>query len=291
MKKIQWHPTFCSAIRLEFKDYPTLEFIQEYVLSNKPIQVDMLIIKKPQELQLANSIGEFFKGYNIVEYKSPTDHNYNQFAIDQALAYGYYYKQKERTDDLTVTLIVSKNHFNIVKWLNFNNIKYAIRHKGIYTLEDVFGIALQICVVEELNDNEFNWITMLSNRLTTSKIFELISNLKKMRYSAQYNDAQALAQTLFNANKETLELARREVEDVEAFEEVFKDVLAVRYAKERAEGEAKGHAEGLAEGEVKGMAKGRLSLITQFIRDYGIEKAKTMLKPSEQEIQEALNML
>ena len=74
---------------------------------------------------------------------------------------------------------------------------------------------------------------------------------------------------------------------MEAFEEVFKDVLAVKYAEKHAEGLAEGEAKGRAEG----LAEGRLGLITQFIRDYGIEKAKTMLKPSEQEIQEALNML
>ena len=44
MAKTQWHPAFCAAMRLELKDVPTLQFINEFNLTEKPLEVDMLII-------------------------------------------------------------------------------------------------------------------------------------------------------------------------------------------------------------------------------------------------------
>lgn len=46
--KIQWHPAFCSAMELILKeDRDHLEFIREYNLNTKPLEVDLLVIKKP----------------------------------------------------------------------------------------------------------------------------------------------------------------------------------------------------------------------------------------------------
>ena len=44
MEKTQWHSAFCTAMRLELKDVPTLQFINEFNLTEKPLEVDMLII-------------------------------------------------------------------------------------------------------------------------------------------------------------------------------------------------------------------------------------------------------
>ncbi len=35
--------------------------------------MDLLIIKKPANVQIENEIGHIFKKYNVVEYKSPDD--------------------------------------------------------------------------------------------------------------------------------------------------------------------------------------------------------------------------
>ncbi len=73
--------------------------------------------------------------------------------------------------------------------------------------------------------------------------------------------------------------------------DVLEKIFAEELDKIRTESEARGEARGEAKGEIKGEAKGRIGLISQFINDYGVEKAKTMLKPSEKELEEALAML
>ena len=40
----------------------------------KPMQVDVLIIKKNSKKTIKKNIGQIFRKYNIVEYKSPDDY-------------------------------------------------------------------------------------------------------------------------------------------------------------------------------------------------------------------------
>jgi len=65
MAKTQWHPAFCAAMRLELKDSPTLEFTNEFNLTERPLEVDMLIINKPPGSRIDNMVGEFFKEHSL----------------------------------------------------------------------------------------------------------------------------------------------------------------------------------------------------------------------------------
>ena len=72
--KIQWHPGFVAAMRLELReDREGLVFQEEYNLNTKPLEVDLLVIKKEPTAIISNEIGSFFRGHNIMEYKSPDD--------------------------------------------------------------------------------------------------------------------------------------------------------------------------------------------------------------------------
>ena len=64
------------------------------------------------------------------------------------------------------------------------------------------------------------------------------------------------------------------------------EVLEKMFAEELAKRDERNRGQGMAQG----VSIGRIGLIAQFIKDYGVEMAKTMLKPSETELKEALNM-
>ena len=67
-RRIQWHPAFCSAMRLELRKYKEdLDFCNEYNLSAKPLQIDLLVIKKTPDAVIDNEIGRIFRtmGYNL----------------------------------------------------------------------------------------------------------------------------------------------------------------------------------------------------------------------------------
>ena len=68
-EKLQWHPAFCAATELELRqDLDVLELIPEYNLSKKPLQIDLVIIKKMDwKRTLQNEIGHIMRGHNILE--------------------------------------------------------------------------------------------------------------------------------------------------------------------------------------------------------------------------------
>lgn len=46
-ERMHWHPVFASALRLELQEYEDALDIQEEVqLSRKPLQIDILVIRK-----------------------------------------------------------------------------------------------------------------------------------------------------------------------------------------------------------------------------------------------------
>ncbi|WP_029201334.1 hypothetical protein [Oribacterium sp. NK2B42] len=91
-KKTQWHPPFCAAMKLELKaNKKDLCFESEHTLNTKPIQLDLLVIKKRKKAKIQNEIGRIFRQHNIFEYKSPED----ELGIDvyfKTLAYACLYK-------------------------------------------------------------------------------------------------------------------------------------------------------------------------------------------------------
>lgn len=45
--KLQWHPAFSAALRIELEnELDILDIKDEYLLSHKPMQMDILVIKK-----------------------------------------------------------------------------------------------------------------------------------------------------------------------------------------------------------------------------------------------------
>ena len=100
--KIQWHPGFVAAMNLEFaENRAVLKFEPEYNLNTKPLEIDLLVIKKQSSVTLSNEIGCFFHGHNIIEYKSPEDH----LDIDvfyKSMAYASLYKSYGKTLEWTL---------------------------------------------------------------------------------------------------------------------------------------------------------------------------------------------
>ncbi len=72
--RTQWHSTFCMSMELELMENESgLNYEKEYSLSKEPLRIDLLIIKKNPYEKVKNELGAFFRGYNIVEFKSPDD--------------------------------------------------------------------------------------------------------------------------------------------------------------------------------------------------------------------------
>ena len=98
------------------------EFITEYQLTDEPLRIDVLVIKKLKDIQINRAIGKIFRKYNILEYKSPTDY----ISIDdyyKVKAYVYLYKALSQEtdgvniDEITITLTSSKYPRKLMNYL------------------------------------------------------------------------------------------------------------------------------------------------------------------------------
>lgn len=111
---LQWHPAMYAGIQIELEEESeNLIFENEHQLGRKPMEIDVLIIKKENEKPIHKNIGRIFRKYNIVEYKSPTDY----LSVDDFYkVYGYtcFYKADTgtadyvRIEELTITFICER---------------------------------------------------------------------------------------------------------------------------------------------------------------------------------------
>lgn len=109
-RKTQWHMAVTPAMKLEFMEYSQiLDYIPERLLNTNALQIDLLIIKKAEDIRIENEIGRIFQRHNIIEYKSPHDkEGINTYF--KVHAYASLYKIGEKNtvyepEDITITMI------------------------------------------------------------------------------------------------------------------------------------------------------------------------------------------
>ena len=218
VQKIQWHPAFVAATKIEFEDErEKLKFESEYQLSKKPMQIDLLILKKVENVSIYKNIGKIFRGNNVLEYKSPTDY----MGVDDFYkVYGYacFYKADSEEvnsiaiDDITISLVSKKYPRKVIEHLTKER-GYKIRkeEEGIYYVEgDIFPI--QILVTNRLSKEKNLWLSSLTDQLENDKIHDLMSVYLHNRKNPLY---RSVMKTVTDANQKK-----------------FKEVLGVRSADE-----------------------------------------------------------
>ena len=192
-EKIKWHPAFAAAIQLEFKEYDEyLEYILEHELTDEPLKIDVVIIKKLKDIEIEKSIGKILRKYNILEYKSPTDY----LSIDdyfKVKAYAYLYKALSKgensidIDDITITLTSSKKPKKLLDYLKGKGIAVRNISDGLYYIEND-DITTQLIVTKELSDEEMEYLKLLQlehndKNVLNTWIQEYLKNIKNPLYA------------------------------------------------------------------------------------------------------------
>lgn len=225
-KTLQWHPGFRAALRITLcEEMKYLEMHEEYQLSRKPLQIDILIIKKTDKVAIKKSIGKIFRTYNIIEYKSPNDTlNINDFYK----VYGYTCFYQSNTDkvmeidpgELTITFVCSHYPGKMLRHLEAaRQICVEKQGQGIYYLKGD-AIPIQLLIVPELSAKENYWIQNLRTDLKAGgEIRSLMENYEKNRKSKDY---EAVMDLIARANHEQME---EEKKMCDALRELFAEEL------------------------------------------------------------------
>lgn len=140
-----------------------LTFENEHMLSTKPMQMDVMVIKKEPQTSIQKNIGRIFRTYNIIEYKSPDDHlNIDDFY--KVYGYGCFYKSDTATVDqilireLTLTFVCYHYPRKVIRHLEETRGCLTEKQEaGIYYVTGEL-IPIQIIVVPELTDEKKLWL-------------------------------------------------------------------------------------------------------------------------------------
>lgn len=253
-KVLQWHPGFSAALRITLhEEMKYLEMYEEYQLSRKPMQIDILIIKKINKVCIKKSIGKIFRTYNIIEYKSPNDFlSINDFYK----AYGYTCFYQSNTDkikeidpeELTITFVCSHYPAKMLQHLKKSRRIYVEkRGEGIYYLKGD-AIPMQLLIVPELSIKENYWIQNLRTDLKAGG--EIRSLMKKYEKNRKSKDYESVMDLITRANWKQMEEEKK-----------MCDALKELFAEELKEADARGRAEGMEHGKIEGLHLAKQILI------------------------------
>jgi len=201
--KLRWHPAFLQAMQLELFDYREhLEFRHEYQLTSAPLQIDLLIIKKPRELTIDKNIARIFRTDNVVEYKSPEDYlSIKDFW--KACAYANFYAATAPgvdLSDVTLTFVESRHPRKLLRYLSgTRGYRVEETSPGIYLVSGDY-IPIQIIESGKLSDGENLWLNSMRKGLKGSSLDVILEEGKEL---GQEISIDAYLDVILRANQKT----------------------------------------------------------------------------------------
>ena len=258
-QKLQWHPAFCSALRLELlEDAENLEFTDEFQLTEKPLQIDCTVVKVKRDCKIKNEIGKIFRKHNIFEYKSPMD-ELNIDTFYKAVAYACLYKvlpnhvNEIPAEEITITLIRDRKPVKLLGELEKSGYGYKKEAAGIYYVNGAM-FPMQIIESSELDVDMHVQLKALTNHLEESLMRQYLLQVSTFE-GREKNLADIVLQVIVNGNME-------KVREWKGSERIMCEALRVLMAdelnEERMEGQREGRVEGQREGRIEGQREGRI---------------------------------
>ena len=281
-QKLQWHPAFCSALRLELlEDAENLEFTDEFQLTEKPLQIDCTVVKVKKDCKIKNEIGKIFRKYNIFEYKSPKD-ELNIDTFYKAVAYACLYKvlpnhvNEIPAEEITITLIRDRKPVKLMHELEKSGYGCKKETAGIYYVNGAM-FPVQIIASSELDTEMHVQLKALTNHLEESLMRQYLLRVSAFS-EREKNLADVVLQVIVNSNME-------KVQKWKGSERIMCEALRVLMADELNEERVEGRIEGQREGKIRAYA----SLVQDGIItvEIGAEKAGMSVDDFTKEMKKA----
>ena len=118
-------------------------------------------------VKIKNPIGQIFRKYNVVEYKSPKD-TLNIDDLFKTVGYAMFYKGTSKrvdeigADELTVSMFVYATPRGLFRKLKNLEIEIEKTAPGVYHIAQILNVPVQVIVIKELDDDEHTALKLLS---------------------------------------------------------------------------------------------------------------------------------
>ena len=243
-EKLQWHPAFCAATELELRqDLDVLELIPEYNLSKKPLQIDLVIIKKMDwKRTLQNEIGHIMRGHNILEYKGPGD----ELTIDsffKVIGYASLYKAQgiavNKIPASEVTVSFFRNAYPKALFQELKKEGYILKkmYPGIYYVRGKVPFPVQVVVTSQLERKANCSLRVLTTQVEMQDAELFLEQIHYLESKNERSNIDSVLQVSVNANKQVYSLLRRQNEMCEALRELMKDEIEKELENKLEQGE------------------------------------------------------
>lgn len=281
-KLLQWHAAFYAGIQIELEqEADNLLFENEHMLGTKPMQVDVLITKRDAEKHIRKNIGQIFKKYNLIEYKSPDDYVcINDY--HKVLGYAHFFLADKAHvneigyEEISISFVSLTYPQKLIKYIVSKGCEVEKKEEGIYY---VYGeqFAIQILVCSGLSEESNLWLRNLTNKMKeTATVEKLVQEYEKHKENKLYSSVMDI---LIRANVAKF----NEVKNMcEALKELFKEELEEKWQD--------GLKAGISQGISQGTRLGVLSTLVQLVRDglLSLQVAAERAQMSTEEFQKQL---
>ncbi len=273
--KVQWHPGFVAAMELELEEnQDDLIFQKEYNLNTRPLEIDLLVIRKNVSTHIDNEIGHIFRGHNIMEYKSPDDHlNIDTFykAAAYACLYKSYGKKVDaiKADDITVSLVRDMKPSGLLRYLKEQGFLVSKPYRGIYYIEGKVLFPTQIVVTREIGEDKHIWLRALSEKINIQEMESLVKKVRELEGKFNRELADSVLEVSIQANAQRIEEWKGGGSMGPALMKLMQPELAVLEKEAVQKGMQQGIQQGLQQGVQTGIQK-----TIEILQDLGYENGK-----------------
>lgn len=267
----QWHPGFIGAMDLEFKeDRGRLIFEKEHNLNTRPLQIDLLIIRKDGESgNLSNEIGEIFRKFNIIEFKSPEQH-LDVDVFYKTESYAGLYKSygtavdERKAADITVSIVRETKPEGLFRYFREHGVPVRNPHPGIYYILGEVLFPTQIIVVRELDKGQHSWLRFLSGSVEEEDMRMFLAEVRCLEDKLDRESADSVLEVCLRENRELIEKLIGDDSMSEALLEIMEPKIIEIRRQAKTEGLEQGLERGLERGKMETarrmLESGRLSV-------------------------------
>lgn len=205
---------------MSFRKYrEALHIEREYPLTKEPPRMDFLVIKKEKDTVIDNAVGKIFRKHNVIEYKNPND-SLNSDVVWKVIGYAGLYKglaehvNEVPAEELTISIFRNRCPRELFKEWKRKGIEISHPYGGVYYVEGVVSLPLQIIVANELEEEEFLSLKMLMPGVKEKEIRKFLAYMRTLEKPGERRDAEAVLRVSVSANVEMYKRAGREDEMV-----------------------------------------------------------------------------